>query len=374
MKLMFICGAGIVSGKEFITLELMKNLGKNHKIMCIMSDWGSKRFAELLEANNIEYKKIRLGFISKTVNFSAIRMTLIQLWYYPLLVLRYQIHVRKFKPDVIIHTNFHHIFLLYPLLKKSSLNLFHIHEIYESKNLYRKIFRLFSNKTTVFIGVSNAVTKSIIELGIEEKKVQTIYNGLTINGFNSTPETKIRSPFRIGIIGQIAPWKGHENLISALSMLKKDGYNFICLIYGEGEDIYLQVIKKRINACNLTEEILFNGFEIDKGIIYNSIDICCVLSTKPDPLPTTAIEAAYFCRPVIGSKSGGLPEIIEDGATGVLVEPDNINQIYTTLKKFLEQPELIKKMGRAAQLKASKKFNSKEMTKKFEELIQTWVN
>ena len=112
MKIVVVCGACYISGKEKIMLSILTGLKeKGHEVFCIMSNWNDGAFISGLNEKNISYKELRIGFISKTFNWRAISMTLHQILYYPLLLWNYFMFSKSFKPDVVIHSNFHHLFL-----------------------------------------------------------------------------------------------------------------------------------------------------------------------------------------------------------------------------------------------------------------------
>src|SRR5689334_22663611 len=128
MKVVLICGAGIVSGKEIMSLALLKGLKeRGHECICVSSSWGSPLFRSRLTELGIPYRIFRIGFISKTLQWEAIRMSLHQLLYLPGLYLNYLRLMRSERPDLVIHTNFHHVFLLLPVLSRK--NVYWSHEI-----------------------------------------------------------------------------------------------------------------------------------------------------------------------------------------------------------------------------------------------------
>lgn len=371
MKLLFICGAGIVSGKEVVTLELMTQLNAEHNILCLTSNWGSKRFRDLLTENDIRFEKMRIGFISKTLSFSAIRMTLVQMLYMPWLYIKYNYIVSKFRPNVIVHTNFHHLFLLYPFLNNNQKHFYYAHEFYSNNNFYKKLFRLFNKKINKFIAVSEATKRGLMEAGIDSSKITVIYNGLNFN--NTAASNKYISDnhlLRIGIVGQVGGWKGHEDLIDALIILKSENIFVKCLIFGEGSEEFTNHLKSKISKSELVEYVQWMGYESDKNKIYNQIDVCCVVSKKQDPLPTSAIEAGFYNKPVIATDVGGLPEIIINNKTGLLVNPNNSNEIARALRYFNENRNMIDRMGKNAFSYVSEKFTSEKMKNSFISLLE----
>src|SRR6185436_3552687 len=108
MRVIFFSGAGLVAGKERQLLNVMAQFSEvGHDVFCVMSSWGAAEYAALLKDHGIPYKRMRIGFISKTLTFDAIRMTLHQLIYVPALWINYRRLLREFKPDAVVHTNFH---------------------------------------------------------------------------------------------------------------------------------------------------------------------------------------------------------------------------------------------------------------------------
>ncbi|HEY0386659.1 MAG TPA: glycosyltransferase, partial [Pyrinomonadaceae bacterium] len=117
MRILFICGAGTVSGREIATLNLIAGLReRGHDVRCVASTWGDGRFQQRLEAMAVKHVSLPLGFISKTLSWSAVRMSLDQLRRVPGLWRGYRRYVREFRPEAVVQSNFHHIFMLWPLL------------------------------------------------------------------------------------------------------------------------------------------------------------------------------------------------------------------------------------------------------------------
>jgi glycosyltransferase involved in cell wall biosynthesis len=90
------------------------------------------------------------------------------------------------------------------------------------------------------------------------------------------------------------------------------------------------------------------GFRDDLATIYGAADVVVVPSTQPDPLPNSALEAAAAGCCVVASATGGLPEIIRDGETGVLVPPDDPAALARALAALADDPERRKALGAAA--------------------------
>jgi glycosyltransferase involved in cell wall biosynthesis len=314
MRIVIICGAGMVSGKEIMTLALLQGLQqRGHACTCLTSFWGSPVFRARLQEIGIPFWILRIGFISRTLQWKAIRMTLHQLLYLPGLFFRYAALMRKVKPDLVIHTNFHHAFLLIPVL--SSRNYYWSHEIIPFSRFYKRLFTLLRRHFELFVGVSQAVGASLARI-VGDQVVVVVCNGLVMPTKNS--ENGSANGSVIAIIGQISAEKGHEVLLEAISQARLQVPDIRLRIVGAGDAAYIKSLKKRIKSFGMEEKVEWAGFLSDKADIYRGVDIVVVPSKFPDPYPTVIIESGFFGTPVIASNIGGIPEMVSEGVNGFL--------------------------------------------------------
>jgi glycosyltransferase involved in cell wall biosynthesis len=366
-NVLVVCGAGIVSGKEIMTLQLLNSLKeRGHDCYCITSDWGSDDFKKRLKDIDIPYSSIRIGFISKTFSWRAIRMTLHQGLYVPWMLMRYLSIVRKQKPDVVIHTNFHHLFLLYPVVRTTCRNIYWSHEFMGASEFYKKLFTLFNKKITTFVGVSEAVASSM-RIFIEEKKVRVIHNGISApRGFERKKE---RKPYPvIGIVGQITEHKGHKVLFNALKDFRSWRFRPSVQVVGSGDASYIGELNTLAKDLQVDEIIEWKGFVRDANEIYREIDILVVPTQLPDPYPTVVMEAGFRGIPVIVSDSGGLPEMVDPNVNGKIFRTGNDQSLATCLSALPDQQEY-KTWSEVVTLNAQKQFALKTFVDKFETLI-----
>ncbi len=344
---MIICGAGYVSGKEKIMLSMLKGFRQaGDEVFCLTSSWGNGQFEKLMLDENISYKKIRLGFITKTFDLKAIKMTLEQLMYWPGMLLGYRKAVKHFKPDAIIHTNFHHLFLLYPVVSlKKITHIYHSHESVYNTPFYQKLFNLFNRKVKLFVSVSEFVSGRIRNLGINPAKTKTINNGLELLSYSNPHQ--VPSVFTIGIAGQVGAWKGHEDLLEAFHILshKNPGKRMLLFIFGTGKPEFTGALEKQVADKGLNQLVHWKGFVNDVKDIYSGLSVLCVPTRTEEPFATSALEAAQFGVPVVVTNKGGFPEIVQDGVNGFIVEAQNPAAIAEKLSLLLDNPELLSSMG-----------------------------
>jgi glycosyltransferase involved in cell wall biosynthesis len=387
LKILFVCGAGYVYGKEIITLSLMQGLReRGHDVRCAISTWSDGEYAKRLQASAIPFVKLPLGFISKTMNKRAIGMTVDTLDKTPGLWLGYRRCLKEFEPDAVVHSTLHHVFHLWPLLNPRN-TFFHIHDPFAPTKFYRRLFRLLSLRLRAFIGVSRYIEQSIVALGVAPEKVFSVLNGLTPqfevegNGhqLRSTKDAPVPSngtaaTVKIGIVGQVVEWKGHDDFVESLRGLRKANLPFNATIFGEGPGDYIAALKKKIESYQLSERVRWAGFVKSPREIFDEMDICVVPSRSQDPCPTVAIETAHFGIPVVATRRGGLPEIVQDGLTGYLVDAEAPEQLAEKLKLLIENTELRRRMAREAKSFGSEHLTRERMAEEMEAALMKAIN
>jgi glycosyltransferase involved in cell wall biosynthesis len=367
-KVAIICGAGIVSGKEIMVLELAAGLREaGVELHIVTSRWGSGEFAKRSEAAGLPTSRMWLGYISATLHWSEIRMTLDQLRRWPALALAYLRFLREIRPQRIIHTNWHHTLLLWPFLRPER-DILWLHEILPNKAQYRRFFQSVSHRMSKFIAVSNAVATSLKELAVPSSKIRLIYNGVSMSpiaGPNS-----FERPLRVGIVGQIGPWKGHEDLIRAFQIVIASEPETQLYVFGQGSKVYEDYLKQIITELKLEHNVFWQGFVAQKEDIYSTIDILVAPSRYEEPFGLTPVEAGSFGLPVIASKQGGLQEIIRHGETGLLFEPGDIGQLAESIIEVLKDSERRRIMGQEGMARVTALFGKERFVHEFLRMLQ----
>jgi len=365
MQTAIVCGAGIVSGKEIMALELGEGLrSRGRSVNYVTSLWGDGDFSVRLEALGFPFRRMRLGFISATLSLDCLRMTADQLCHWPGLVRDYRRFLHEENPRHIIHTNWHHLLLLRPWLRPER-DLLWLHEVVPDKPQYVRVFGWLAKRLRCFIGVSEAVAESLRRIGIPAAKIQVIHNGLSDPSAGLPARPARGSEVNIGIVGQIGAWKGHEDLVEAFALIAAQYPEARLHIFGPDDREFAGHLKRRAADLGIAPRLVWRGFVRDRAKIYPMMDICVVPSRSADPLPTTAIEAAFFGLPVVATRRGGLPEIIEDGMTGYLVEAERPQELAQRLGELLRSADLREKMGAAARKRAQEHFSRERFVADF---------
>ncbi|MFA6227906.1 MAG: glycosyltransferase family 4 protein [Patescibacteria group bacterium] len=175
---------------------------------------------------------------------------------------------------------------------------------------------------------------------------------------DSATVTKNNDKLIIGTIANFYPAKGLNYLIDAVSLLPVADYKLI--IIGEGE--LRKELEQQIKRLKLEANIILAGNKKEAARYLKAFDLAVMSSTK-EGLPYFILEAMSAGLPVIAAKVGGIPEIIDNGVTGYLIEPRSPERLAEKIK-LLADEKLRKQFGEAGLIKVKKEFNLREMIEK----------
>ena len=369
-RIAIVCGAGIVSGKEIMALELAKGLrAKGCAVDLVTSFWGNGEFKRRAETAGFPTHIMRLGFISATLSFESMRMTAHQMVFWPSLLMSYRRFLRNAKPDKIVHTNWHHALLLWPFLEKAR-DIYWSHEIIPNKPQYERLFRKLVRRVGRLVAVSEAAESSLLQLGIPKDEIRLIYNGISPQPGATAGGHYSDDIVKIGIVGQVNESKGHEDLLQAFQAVIQTYPNVQLHVFGGAAPDYEARLRRIAAKLGVEASVVWRGYVNDRTAIYKGLSIVVVPSRSEDPLPTSAIEAGLFGIPVVASRRGGLPEIVRDRVTGLLFESGNQAQLASALIMLIGDGDLREKMGKDAHSWTTERFNKDRFMEDFFRLLK----
>lgn len=230
--------------------------------------------------------------------------------------------------------------------------------------LYAYPRKLLSNYVDIVVGVSNYILdRHLSHNYFCNSKIKTvIYNSYSIayvKGRNSRP---FHQSLVLGYIGMLNQPKGIELLLDQLPK------NVELYIAGKGSYAYEKYLKAKYKKSN----IVFLGF-IDPQELFRKIDVLVYPSLLNEAFGRGIIEAYANGIPVIASKRGGIPEIVEDGVTGCIFDPDNPLSLPTIINYLFEHPYQLKEMKQNA-LRKSKLFTNEIHAGSYLNIYQSLLN
>ena len=197
-----------------------------------------------------------------------------------------------------------------------------------------------------------------------------VHDALTRPPSGTTPATRGKArtaPFRVAVLGRIADWKGQDVLIRAMAEPALSEIGAVAVIAGDAYPGELAPdVEALASQLGVRDRAEFLGFAPDPERVLASVDVVAVPSTRPDPLPNSAIEALAAGVPVVAANHGGLPEIVRDRATGLLVRPADAAALAKALRELADDPERRARMGEAAAADARERFGLERMLDEIE--------
>jgi L-malate glycosyltransferase len=179
------------------------------------------------------------------------------------------------------------------------------------------------------------------------RNVHVVYNGFRVPAADR-PRQRNRG-LVLGFIGRIHPAKGLHVLLSWMAETERTGGPLRLIVRGAfaGETPeYEREIVAQVQALALASRVAFEGFVADPDNVYSGIDVVCVPSTTPDPLPRAVMEAMGRGLAVLAAPCGGIPEMIAHGENGFLV--GNQRDFAVTVQRLQSEPELLRDIGSRA--------------------------
>ena len=234
--------------------------------------------------------------------------------------------------------------------------------------------KMHTKWTNYFITAGNVVKKRLQKnVDIPNAIVETIYYPVESPILPLQPIRNYRKEFDIkkkstvfAVVGRIRPIKGQRILLRIFCQLLSDFPDLILLI------IYRDTSDSEPEMKKLRREIIRMGIESSLRLIperedilqlMEFVDVGIVSSIESEVICRVAVEFFSVGTPVVAFPTGCLPEIIRDGENGFLAKSQKKEELLKKLKIFLKNPDLIKKMGKAARQDAEIRFNPKKMLK-----------
>lgn len=250
---------------------------------------------------------------------------------------------------------------------------------------YPKLARLFSRQINAIICISRAVSETLIKAGFPKEKLVTIYNGIDPDDVTPSvnPEV-IRERHKIppnqpviGIVGNIKEWKGQESVINAVHLVRNRYKDITCLLVGDNAEedaYYLQKLNRLITESGLDSNIIFTGYQRNVADYLNAMDIVIHASILPEPFGRVLIEAMAMHKPLIASNDGAVPEIVQNGISGITFPPGNADELANAIIHLLDNPDIASKMGESGYERLITMFHIDENARKTQSLYDQFIN
>lgn len=243
---------------------------------------------------------------------------------------------------------------------------------------YKLIDKILLKKFDKIVAVSDILKDEIIRGNIPENKVRVVYNGIDISRLQViSDKLQVKKSLGIkenekviGTVGRLTEEKGYIYLLRAAEKVVREFPDTIFLIIGDGQ--LRDSLKFIVHSLQLNDKVIFTGIRDDIPELLNLIDIFVMPSLK-EGMPIALLEAMAAKKPIIASKVGAIPKVIEDGYSGLLVESGNEQELSESIIKLLNNPEKANSLAQNGYEKAKSEFSAKNMAEKYMEVYKSMM-
>jgi glycosyltransferase involved in cell wall biosynthesis len=220
------------------------------------------------------------------------------------------------------------------------------------------------------VAVSEEICRKMKRLGVREERLCVIDNGVNLNRSpaNREPDSiktslGIKKDAKvIGTVGALTKEKGHVYLLKAVASVTKDSPEAVFLVVGDGKE--RSSLEKIGLELGIGNNVIFTGMRKDVPDILSILDVF-VLPSLNEGLPMALLEAQAARVPTISTRVGAIPNVMEDGTTGILIPPKDPEAIARAINRVLSDRDTAIKMAEKGFEKVRDHFSSEIMASKY---------
>lgn len=231
-----------------------------------------------------------------------------------------------------------------------------------------------ARRTDLLIAVSAEVRDELLDRGIGRRsQFEVVPLGLDLSPFLAVdgPSGTLRNQLGvpagaplIGLVGRLVPVKDHATMLAALALVP--GAHLA--VIGDGE--LRPALEAQARALGLDGRVHFTGWSPDVPAAVSDLDLV-VLTSKNEGTPLSLIEAAAAARPVVATAVGGVPSVVDDGATGRLVPPSDPEALAAAVRAVLADPDGAARMGRTGRERVHRRFGAERLLADMRSVYET---
>jgi len=217
------------------------------------------------------------------------------------------------------------------------------------------------------IAISEEIRRVLLKAGVPERKVVCVPSAADLRAVEKpvshdaltdtlglTPDAIV-----IGVVAQLIERKGHAYLLRAFSDIAAAIPQARLVFFGRGP--LADKLRAQANELNVGDKVILPGFRDDMAELMGAIDLIVHPATA-EGLGVALLEAAAARRPIIASAVGGIPEVIRDGETGILVRPRDVNALARSVLRVLRDPALARRLGEGARARVAARHSVPAMS------------
>lgn len=351
MKVLHIISSGGMYGAEAVILNLSWALNENHhsSVIGVFASSSNPNFQlhETALRENVESNLIPCnGQIDKTV-IASIRNLVAQTG-------ADIVHAHGYKADVYV----------YLALRRGSIPFISTcHSWFNhglATMLYGVMDRLVLRKFAAVVAVSYEIQLKLLQSGVSKDKIHFIRNGIDLRPFDDPIASLNRDKRKltVGWVARLSSEKGPDIFLRAVVQVLAvyPGTRFVMV--GDGPE--RNTLERLVDELNIRDNVSLIGRRDDMPSIYASLDVM-VSSSRQEGLPMAILEGMASKLPLVVTKVGYVPNVIQDNSNGILVPPEDVKLLADAMIKLLQDEALRRRLGAAARRRVESEFSADRM-------------
>jgi L-malate glycosyltransferase len=216
-----------------------------------------------------------------------------------------------------------------------------------------------------FVCASNAIRTMLIEDGVAAERTITVHEGVDITRLSAVTPLDVRQEFWfpphslvVGNIAALVPHKGQKYLIDAAAIVVREMPEARFLVLGDGE--LRASLEQQIKHLHLGQHVILTGFRSDVLAVLRGLDVF-VMCSVTEGLGTSLLDAMAAARPIVATRTGGIPEVVVDGDTGLLVPPRDAKTLASAILDMLRDAAGRTRLAQAGYARVCDRFSVDRM-------------
>jgi glycosyltransferase involved in cell wall biosynthesis len=220
------------------------------------------------------------------------------------------------------------------------------------------VYRLLADRV---ITSGEAIRRMVLDAGVPAERAVAIPAGVDLKSFpfgHRAPETARELRLGAPVIGSVAMFrgsKGHPLLLEAFARVREKRPGASLLLVGDG--IRRAWVEQLARDANLADAVVFTGFRPDVPALLGTMDCFVLASTRTEGVPQALLQAFAAGVPVVATRIGGIPEVVTEGQTGLLVDSETVPALATAIEQVLDDPAAAARRAREARALVESRFS-----------------
>jgi glycosyltransferase involved in cell wall biosynthesis len=216
-----------------------------------------------------------------------------------------------------------------------------------------------------FLAASEAIRRMLVADGVAPERTVTVHEGIDVDHAAAVPPVNVHEAFWlphdapvVGNVAALVPHKGQRHLVEAARLVVRELPDTRFVVLGEGE--LRDHLERQVRDHRLEKHVLLPGFRTDVLGCIKGFDLFA-MSSVTEGLGTSLLDAMACGKAVVATETGGIPEVVEDGVTGLLVPPRDHRAMAAAIVRLLSDDELRRRMGEAGRARVGARFTVERM-------------